>query len=454
LASTLDGTGMVGAVEADAAMADRLTLRYPDAVAVSDSLLTRTGDTVTGHEFHRTATVPVAGESAAWQIDGESVGWATPTLHASYLHTHWAGHPHLAQRFAAAASLKPGLRHVETRVAPPRLPASGQSVDLAHHGDVEATEGLLDFAVNVYPGPRPDFLEQALSDGLASADRYPDPTAARQALAKRHGRTPEEVLPTSGASEAFELIARVRPWKRPVVIHPGFTEPHLALERAGRTVTTVLTDADFRLRPERVPADADLVVIGNPTNPTGVLHPADDLRALTAPGRVVVVDEAFIDAVPGEPQSLAAEPGIVVVRSLTKHWSIPGIRAGYVLAEPGFVAELEALQTPWSVSSPALSAMVALSDVAADSERRAADLTTWRAHLVAGLSARGIRVSGSSAPYVLAQVGSGVHARLREAGIAVRRADTFPGLDDTWVRIAARPADLTDRLLAALDEIR
>jgi cobyrinic acid a,c-diamide synthase len=119
LAESLDGAPMAGAIRADAAMADRLTLRYPVAEAAADSLLTRAGEQVTGHEFHRTATVPtypsvelVAAEGAgersdrrqtpAWLIDGEPSGWAGDTLHASYLHVHWAGHPQLAARFVEA----------------------------------------------------------------------------------------------------------------------------------------------------------------------------------------------------------------------------------------------------------------------------------------------------------------------------------------------------------------
>ena len=70
--------------------------------APADTLLTREGETVTGHEFHRTHVDPVAGDVPAWSIDGVPVGFAGPTLHASYLHVHWAGHPQLAQRFADA----------------------------------------------------------------------------------------------------------------------------------------------------------------------------------------------------------------------------------------------------------------------------------------------------------------------------------------------------------------
>ncbi|WP_235536163.1 cobyrinate a,c-diamide synthase [Nocardioides sp. Root190] len=102
LCRTLDGVPMTGVLEADAAMTERLTLRYPVAEALGDTLLTRRGERVTGHEFHRTTVTPSTGTQAAWTLDGEQVGFASETLHASYLHTHWAGHPQLASRFADA----------------------------------------------------------------------------------------------------------------------------------------------------------------------------------------------------------------------------------------------------------------------------------------------------------------------------------------------------------------
>jgi cobyrinic acid a,c-diamide synthase len=102
LCSSLDSSPMVGAIDAAAAMTERLTLRYPTMTAATDNLLTRAGEQVTGHEFHRTQVAPYAGEHPAWTVDGQDVGFTSPTLHASYLHTHWAGHPQLAQRFAEA----------------------------------------------------------------------------------------------------------------------------------------------------------------------------------------------------------------------------------------------------------------------------------------------------------------------------------------------------------------
>lgn len=428
----------VGAVPGSAAMTPRLTLGYREATAPADNLLACAGDQVAGHEFHRTRVVFDEPVPAAWQLPGGPDGFAGPGLHASYLHIHWAGYPRMAQRFADA---------VHDFAGP----------DLHHHGDVEAGPGLADFAVNVYAGPRPDWLDDALHASLDDAVSYPDASFARAALAARHRLTPEEVLPTAGASEAFDLVARLRRWRSPVVVHPQYTGPHAALAAAGHTVGTVVCRADdgFALHPDAVPSDADLVIVGNPTNPTGVLHPAETLRRLLRPGRVVLVDEAFLDAIPGEPETLSGErhPGLLVSRSLTKHWSIPGVRAGYLLGDPALLADAARLQVPWSVSAPALAAMLACSDDRAvhESECRARQLAAWRAGLDEELAARGVPFVAGAAPFVLARVGAGVHAALRESGIAVRRADTFPGLDDSWVRIAVRPPDVTDQLLTALD---
>ncbi len=212
---------------------------------------------------------------------------------------------------------------------------------LSHHGDEEVGPGLSDFAVNVAVPRPPEWLRSALTDALSDVAAYPDPRAAVEAVATAHRCDPPSVLMTNGAAEAFTLVARARRWEAPAVVHPQFTEPEAALRALGHLPTAVMLlpgDA-FRLHPAAVPAGADLVVIGNPTNPTSRLHPRDDIRALLRPRRVVVVDEAFMDLTPGEEESLAQEaavtPGLVVVRSLTKTFGLAGVRAGYVLAAPG-----------------------------------------------------------------------------------------------------------------------
>ncbi|WP_121720020.1 Rv2231c family pyridoxal phosphate-dependent protein CobC, partial [Streptomyces sp. E2N171] len=307
----------------------------------------------------------------------------------------------------------------------PTEPASGH--DLRHHGDAEVRDGggtLVDLAVNVRADTPPAWLRARMAASLAGLAAYPDGRAARAAVAARHGLPVERVLLTAGAAEAFVLLARALKVSRPVVVHPQFTEPEAALRDAGHTVDRVLLrESDgFRLDPAAVPEEADLVVVGNPTNPTSVLHPAETLTRLSRPGRTLVVDEAFMDAVPGEREALAGRtdvPGLVVLRSLTKTWGLAGLRIGYVLAAPETVAQLERAQPLWPVSTPALVAAEACVSPAAlaEAEEAARVVAADRAHLIAGLrdfASHGLRVTDpAEAPFVLVRVPAAADVRER-----------------------------------------
>jgi histidinol-phosphate aminotransferase len=344
---------------------------------------------------------------------------------------------------------------------PTSADAASNQHDLRHHGDLEVGAGLVDLAVNVRTGTPPEWLRERLAATLGGLAGYPDGRAARAAVAARHGRDPSEVLLTAGAAEAFVLLARTLRPRHALVVHPQFTEPEAALRDAGHPVRRLLLRPEdgFRLDPARVPEQADLVVVGNPTNPTSVLHPAADLTRLARPGRTLVVDEAFADTVPGEPESLAGRsgiPGLVVLRSLTKTWGLAGLRIGYLLAEPSTVAALATAQPLWPVSTPALVAAEACSSPAARAEEAAAAVANARnrAHLLRGLAAiPGVAVHGEpAASFVLIRLAGAdaVRERLRTLGFAVRRGDTFPGLGPDWLRIAVRDQHTTDAFLTAL----
>ncbi|MCW2579117.1 MAG: cobD2 [Blastococcus sp.] len=334
--------------------------------------------------------------------------------------------------------------------------------DLHHHGDAELAPGLIDLAVNVRADAPPPWLRAVLHASIDAVAPYPDPVAARTAVAAAHGRPVDEVLLTAGAAEAFVLVARaVRP-RLCAVVHPSFTEPEVALRAAGHPVTRVVLRADdgWRLDPAAVPEDADLVVLGNPTNPTSVLHPAADVAALARPERVLVVDEAFADTIPGEPESLAARrdlPGLLVVRSLTKTWGLGGLRVGYVLGPAPLIARLAAQQPHWPVSTPALAALVACSAPAAWAEAEAAarDFDRWRAALIDGLPPSVVVEGDPRSSFVLLRVPDGARVReeLRQRGWAVRRADTFPGLTRDHLRVAVRRPEVSSAFAAALTDV-
>ena len=475
LAQALDDHAMVGALPAAAAMHPRLTLGYRTAVLPVDGVLGAAGTVVHAHEFHRTRTVPATSGAGAWLVDGAPVGFALDpadaghaTVHASYLHVHWAGNPSLATSFADAVHAYQPASHAVRRSAsrPPLAPAaaveSGPTDPLDHHGDAEVRgtgRTLVDLAVNVRVPVPPVWLTDRIAASTTRLAAYPDVSQARSALARRHGVPEEMVLPTSGAAEAFTLIARAVPGRHPLVIHPQFTEPEAALRRVGRVPERLVLSAEtgFVLDPAHVDPNADLVLVGNPTNPTGVLHPRTAVESLVGPGRVVVVDEAFMDAIPGEPDSLISPqmPGLLVLRSLTKTWGLAGLRAGYVVGDPDLIALVAHHQPPWSVSTPAAVVMVATATPTAldQAEDLAREAIGDRAHLVHGLQARGLRPVDGVAPFVLVEVPPDTREALRHNGFAVRRGDTFPGLDAGWIRVAVRDTTTTDAFLAALDDV-
>jgi histidinol-phosphate aminotransferase len=343
-------------------------------------------------------------------------------------------------------------------------PATGQPADvvladLGHHGDADLVPGLTDLAVNVRSSGTPAWLAARIRETDLAA--YPDQRAAVAAVATRHGRTAGQVLPTAGAAEAFVLLARALRPRHAVVVHPQFTEPEAAMRAAGHRVSRVVLPYPFTLDPALVPADADLVFVGNPTNPTSVAHPRRVVLSLVRPGRLVVVDEAFADCLPGERDSLASLAdltGLAVIRSLTKTWGLAGLRAGYVLAAPGIVARLAAAQPPWPVSAPALTACAATASRAAlrEADAWAVTLAGERAHLLARLAQiPAVRVvPDAAACFVLLRTPvADVRTRLHSRGFAVRRGETFPGLAPGWIRVAVRDEATSGRFAAALSEV-
>ena len=351
------------------------------------------------------------------------------------------------------------------------LPTAGrrsihdQIHDLHHHGDRDVAEGLVDLAVNVRVTAPPDWLSSIINSTTQHLAAYPNTDAATKAIAEAHGVTVDQVLPTAGGAEAFTLLARSLRPRRPLIIHPQFTEPEAALIAAGHQPERLILSAaaGFRLDVAQIPAEPDLILIGNPTNPTSVLHPAPLINSLRRTGRIVVVDEAFMDAVVEETESMISDDvtGLLVLRSLTKTWGLAGLRAGYVIGDPELIAAMRLQQPPWSVSTPALAAMVACLTPQARGLAAAAaeEIAGWRAYLVEQLADLGLTVTGQpQAPFVLVDT-SGVRGdrepgwvrlALRDHGFAVRRGETFPGLGPDWIRIAVRDLETTDQFIAAL----
>jgi histidinol-phosphate aminotransferase len=325
------------------------------------------------------------------------------------------------------------------------------------HADDYARGSRYDFAVTVAAGPRPAWLEQAIARGVDGLGGYPDDRSATAAVAARHGRDPAEAIVLNGAAEAFTLIARALRPRLAAVVHPSFTEPERALRDVGLELRRAILPPPYVFDPAAVPDEADLVVIGNPTNPTGALHPASALRGLCREGRTTVVDEAFMDFVFGERESLAAAgdlPGLVVVRSLTKILGLPGARAGYLLAESALARRLRRARPQWPGNSVALEATEAAAANPDYLEQQALETARRREELVGALSSiPGVCCVPAAANFVLLELPDAIsahHQLLSEHGISTRPGWTYPGLDHRHLRVAARGRPLDARLVEAL----
>ena len=323
---------------------------------------------------------------------------------------------------------------------------------MKHGGNVweaESPSDWLDFSANLRPEGTPAWVMRAMQAALCHARYYPDRAmrAARAGLAAYAGVPEACILPTAGGVAAIDLCMALHPG-RVRTEAPAFGEyaERAAVHRREHT----LWDGCY--------APGDLLMIGNPNNPTGSARDREDILALheraMRSGAALAVDEAFIDFCPEHSVRRDVLKGLTAVGSLTKTLCIPGVRLGYVCAAPEVIARMERQALPWSLNM--LAAEIAaqlpahLKDIRRDAERNA----QRRERLAGMLRAHGARVEPSQANFLLADFGRDMSAaveRLRAQHILVRTCASF-GLGNSVLRLAVRTDAENDILVGALWE--
>lgn len=358
------------------------------------------------------------------------------------------------------------------RLAPRLDRTHGGNVDAwARSSGVEVGE-LLDFSASINPLGPPSSAREAFVESYAEILRYPDPYGdkLKEALAERHGLSPTEVLLGNGSTQLIYLLcAALRP-RNALIVGPAFSEYANALTLIGAKVASfnLSPDNSFQFSTKRLSAawdkDCDIVFLATPNSVTGQMIPKVEIEKVAhialARKTIVVIDEAFVDFV--ETESIKAlvrrNPYLIVLRSLTKYYALPGLRLGYLLGETGRVAELAAYQEPWSINGPALNvALASLKDssFATKTERW---LERERKFLFERLTAlEGLHPLASRTNFLLVKIerSHGDALRLRsfllQKNILIRACDTF-GLGVNYFRIAIKQRKDNQRLLAALTE--
>ena len=343
---------------------------------------------------------------------------------------------------------------------------------------------LLDFSASISPLGPPQSIVQGLHDQMGAVlAAYPSPGYGelRASIGQHHGLGAEWVLPGNGAAELLTWAARdLADCRRVYLKDPGFGDYARSLRASGARVESLPLDVELLFDAElgwlgdeprgaceplnwpALTAD-DGIVINNPHNPTGYLFSAESLRSLLAQGGLVVVDEAFMDFLPPERQQsvvgwVQAFPNLVVLRSLTKFYSLAGLRLGYALLHPDRAQRWQRWRDPWPVNSlAAIAGQIGLRD-------KAFQRKTWtwlpeaRRTLLSGLQdLPGLDVYPGSANFLL--VRSQVSCTqlqtqlLKKYHILIRDCMSFPALGDRFFRVAVRRSEDHQRLLTALGTI-
>ena len=220
---------------------------------------------------------------------------------------------------------------------------------------------LLDFSANINPLGPPEWLRSLISAHVGDLAHYPDPdcTELVEALARENNLAKEQILVGNGATELLHLLPRALEVSRALIPVPSYADyedaallaglevQHLALDETNQFVLDFSALAAL-LKP------AQLVLLGQPNNPTGRTLDPDRLRQLAEefPQTFFVVDESFI-AFADDSRTLRSDRpvNVIIVESLTKAFAIPGLRLGYLIADAGIVAKVRRLLPNWTVNT-------------------------------------------------------------------------------------------------------
>jgi threonine-phosphate decarboxylase len=340
-----------------------------------------------------------------------------------------------------------------------------------HHGAhggaaarmLDVPEGdFLDFSQNINPlGAPPAALAAARRALDEDAGTYPDLSyrTLRKALGTYVGVHPRRVVPTNGGAEALFLAARAAGrGGRAVILEPTFSEYAPAAEAAGLEVVrrVVRRPEDGFTLDSRALAElgeADVVFLCNPNNPTGGVLGRGEVLEISArvreAGAVLVVDEAFVDFVPEASVADAVDDHLLVARSFTKFFAIPGLRLGCLICPDP--APVQALQPSWPVNAVAAAAGTAAARDSGFAERSVREVARLRDALTADLAALpGLTVFPGSANFLLVRGPEGLTELLARRRVLVRGCAPFPGLGPAFFRVAVRGQEENGALVEAV----
>ena len=318
---------------------------------------------------------------------------------------------------------------------------------------------------NPYP-PSPEVMRTLAAVKAEQLRRYPDPVgnAFRQAAAELHGLEPDNIMCCNGGDDLLSIAIRAicdgaRPLAYPV---PTYSLYPVLANLEGIEPIEIPFDAEYNLPAKLAKTDAALTIVCNPNAPTATLIGIEELASLADElTGVLLIDEAYVDFAERDAVELVKEfDNVVLLRSLSKGYSLAGLRFGYGIASTNLIAGLLKVKDSYNVDALSIALATAAIKDQAYFRTNVEQIKVDRQTLIKQLRRLGLEVPDSCTNFVLARVGArhgspapaaAIHAQLAERNIYVRYFDV-PGLDDK-LRISVGTKQQNQRLLTALQEI-
>ncbi len=336
---------------------------------------------------------------------------------------------------------------------------------------------IIDFSVNLNPIGTPDEIKKIIADNLDEITRYPDPDyiECRKSIASHHGLPYKYITTGNGATELIFLYCRVLKPARALIIAPAFSEYRRALESVKAEISYFeLKEKDnFKTDVESLKNEIsrgyDLVVICNPNNPSGTLISKDDMMSIAEHslnhGCRILLDESFVEfCFTGTAQlSVVGEQipeNIFVVRSLTKIFSLPGLRLGYGISfDDDLNRKLAERKEPWSVNVLAAKSANFLPDALSyfeETRRVVFEENNFILQNIKNIS--WLKTFSSPVNYMIVKILSEMTSaqlagEMIKKNVMIRDASNFQYLNEKFIRIAVKDRESNQKLIDALKEI-
>lgn len=348
-------------------------------------------------------------------------------------------------------------------------------LDNVHGGDIKSYKlDIIDFSANINPFGLSPKTKEAIIKNITKVIHYPEPgsRSLKKAIGVFHGINEANLAVGNGSIELIHLIPRALKAKKVLVITPAFSEYEFASRISGAEVIFFRTNEleNFKIdfcRLKKLLSEVDLVFLGNPNNPTGSYLDAEEMSLLIklceSHKTVLTVDEVFKDFVvtPKKDGFFAHSSKnrfLLVLKSLTKSFALPGLRIGYAIGNRDLIKRISSLQYPWNINSLAQAAGVEALKDADYLDKSREFISGEREFLFNSLKdIKGLKSFPSSSNFILCKLeeysiksAKALNKKLIKKGIVVRDCSNFRGLDERFFRVAVRKRDENIKLIKAL----